>query len=241
MDSRDADLMIFTTKFSIAAIAAAILLSGLGSPLRAADMASTLARMDKAALGFTGLSADLQSVSHTFIIKDTTEESGRMTLQRPKPRQMRMLVEFTKPEPRAVAFSGRKVQLYYPKMNTVQEYDLGAQAALIDQFLLLGFGTTSSDLRAGYDIKYGGENTAGGQLSDLLELTPKSAEARQHVARISLWISQANGQPSQIQVFMPSKDYRLITYTRVALNPSLGKDAASLKLPKGVKRETPQK
>lgn len=232
--------MISTTKFSIAAaLAAAILLPG--STVRAGDLASTMAGVDKAALGFAGLTADIKSVSYTFIIKDTTEESGRMTLQRPKPRQMRMLVEFTSPAPRAVAFAGRKVQMYYPKMNTVQEYDLGRQAALIDQFLLLGFGSTSSELRAGYDIQYGGESMAGGQMCDRLELTPKSSEARTHVSRISLWISQANGQPAQLQVFMPSKDYRLITYTRVALNPSLGKDAASLKLPKGVKRETPQK
>lgn len=231
--------MIFRTKFLFAAIAAALFMPV--TPLRAGDLDSTLARMDKAALGFTGLTADIKSVSHTFIIKDTTEETGRMTLQRPKPRQMQMLVEFTTPAPRAVAFAGRKVQMYYPKMNTVQEYDLGKQAALIDQFLLLGFGSTSTDLRANYDIKYGGESAAGGQSCDRLELTPKSAEARQHVSRISLWVSQANGQPAQLQVFMPSKDYRLITYTRVALNPSLGKGAASLKLPKGVKRETPQK
>lgn len=219
----------------------ALILLGSLHQLPAGDLASTLARMDKAAAGFAGLTADIKSVSHTFIIKDTTEESGRMTLQRPKPRDTRMLVEFTKPEPRALSFAGRKVQIYYPKINTVQEYDLGKQSSLIDQFLLLGFGTTSSELRASYDIKYLGEGEAGGQMSDRLELTPKAAEARSHVNRIVLWLSQANGQPAQIQVFQPSKDYRLITYTRVALNPSLGKDAASLKLPKGVKRETPQK
>lgn len=234
--------MIFRTHFRIPALLpGALILIGAVNQLPAGDLASTLARMDKAAVGFSGLTADIKSVSHTFIIKDTTEEAGRMTLQRPKPRDTRMLVEFTRPEPRALSFAGRKVQIFYPKINTVQEYDLGKQSSLIDQFLLLGFGSTSSELRAGYDIKYAGEGEAGGQMSDRLELTPKSAEARAHVNRIVLWISQSNGQPAQIQVFQPSKDYRLITYTRVALNPSLGKDAASLKLPKGVKRETPQK
>ena len=242
MVSRDGKPMILTNHVRLAALLpGAVILLGALNPLTAGDLASTLARMDKAAAGFAGLTADIKSVSHTFIIKDTTEESGRMTLQRPKPRDTRMLVEFSKPEPRALSFAGRKVQIFYPKINTVQEYDLGKQSSLIDQFLLLGFGSTSSELRAGYDIKYLGESEAGGQMADRLELTPKSADARAHVNRIVLWLSQANGQPAQIQVFQPSKDYRLITYTRVALNPSLGKDAASLKLPKGVKRETPQK
>ncbi len=234
--------MIRMTYFRFAAaLTGALFLFGASSPAEAGDLASALARMDRAAVGFTGMTADIKSVSHTFIIKDTTEESGRMTLVRPKPKDMRMLVEFTTPAPRAVAFAGRKVQIFYPKINTVQEYDMGKQSSLIDQFLLLGFGTTSSELRAGYDIKYAGEGTAGGQACARLELTPKSAEARNHVARIALSLSQATGQPAQLQVFQPSKDYRLITYTNVALNPSLGKDAASLKLPKGVKRETPQK
>ncbi len=234
--------MICMTNFRLAAALAGTLLPfGAIVPIEAGDLATALARMDRAAVGFTGMTADIKSVSHTFIIKDTTEETGRMTLVRPRPKDMRMLVEFTAPSPRAVAFAGRKVQIHYPKINTVQEYDLGKQSSLIDQFLLLGFGTTSSDLRAGYDIKYLGEGEAGGQTCDRLELTPKSAEARNHVVRIALSLSRATGQPAQLQVFQPSKDYRLITYTRVALNPSLGKDAASLKLPKGVKRETPQK
>ena len=34
-------------------------------------------------------------------------------------------------------------QIYYPKSNTVEEYDLGKERAMIDQFLLLGFGSSS--------------------------------------------------------------------------------------------------
>jgi len=217
-----------------------VVLAACGS-VAAGDLDSTLARIDKAAQGFRGLTASIKNVSHTFIIKDTTEETGTMTLYRAKAKDTRMLVEFIAPAPRAVAFGGRKVQVYYPKINTVQEYDLGKQASLIDQFLLLGFGTTSSELKNSYEIKYLGPGEAAGQTCGRLELVPKSAEARNHVSRIELWVADDTGLPAQLQVFQPSRDYRLITYTKVKVNPTLTDDSVKLKLPKGVKKETPQR
>ena len=56
-----------------------------------------------------------------------------------------MLIDFTKPNPRTVAFRGRKAEIYYPKLKSVQEYDLGKRSDLLDQFLLVGFGTTGKE------------------------------------------------------------------------------------------------
>ena len=43
-------------------------------------------------------------------------------LKRARARDMRMLIDFTEPDPKTVAFQGRKVEIYYPKIETVQEY-----------------------------------------------------------------------------------------------------------------------
>jgi len=207
----------------------------------ATPLDDTLARLDKAAIGFRGLTANIRKVSYTAIIKESTEESGKMTLFRPKPKDLRMLVEFDKPEVRAVAFQNRKIQIYYPKLMTVQEYDLGKQASLVDQFLLLGFGTSSKDLQQNYDIKHTGEEVLPGGKADRLELVPKSEEARKSVRRIEIWISQADGVTVQQKVYQPSRDYVLISYADTKLNPAMTEDSVKLKLPKGVKKETPQK
>ena len=36
----------------------------------------------------------------------------------------------------------------YPKLKTVQEIDLGKRTDLIDQFLLVGFGTSGQELQS---------------------------------------------------------------------------------------------
>ena len=220
---------------------ATLILSGSTLPLPAQNLQAALGRMDKAAQGFRGITAKMKQVSHTAIINDTATESGTITLYRPKPKDLRMLVQITEPEARGVAYASRKVQIFYPKINTVQEYDLGKQASLIDQFLLLGFGTPGSELLKSYDVNYGASETLNGVKTDRIELTPKSQEALKHVRRIEIWVSESSGQPVQQKIYQPSRDYRLITYTDLKVNPPLGDDSVKLKLPKGVKKETPQK
>lgn len=217
-------------------LAAAILLPAISAPLDDA-----LARMDRAAAGFRGLTAGIRLVSYTALVKETSEESGQITIFRPKPRDMRMLVEVAKPSPRAVAYQNRKVQMYYPKLEVVREYDLGKQSSLVDQYLLLGFGTASSELKKSYGIKLSGEETLNGVKCDRLELTPLSGEASKHVRLFEIWVSQQDGIVVQQKVHQPSRDYMLFSYSDMKVNPALTENSVRLKLPKGVKKETPQK
>jgi outer membrane lipoprotein-sorting protein len=213
----------------------------IGLPLAAGNLESVLARMDQAAPSFRGMTAGLRKVAFTAVVNDTNEEFGTIALLRPKPKDLRMLVQFTKPDARSVAFAGRKLQIFYPKINTVQEYDLGKQASLVDQFLLLGFGTTGSDLKLGYSIQFLGEETLNSQKTFHLELTPKSSDVLKHVRKIEIWIADSNAQPLQQKVWQNSRDYTLINYSDVKLLPGLKDDAVQLKLPAGVKKEYPQK
>lgn len=207
----------------------------------AAPLDDALARLDKAAAGFRGMTAQIRKISYTALVKETSEESGRIVLYRPKPKDLRMLVEFDQPSPRAVAFQGNKIQLYYPKLMTVQEYDLGKQGGLVDQFLLLGFGTPVRDLRRAYSIRHVGEEKLNGVAADRLELTPLSQEAAHHVKNVEIWVSQSDGMVIQQKVNQPSRDYVLVAYSSIQVNPALTPAQVRLNLPKGVKKETPQR
>lgn len=207
----------------------------------ASPLEEALARLDRAAAGFRGLKAQIRKVSFTALVRETSEESGRITLYRPRPKDLRMLVEFEQPSPRAVAFANNRIQIYYPKLMTVQEYDLGRQGALVDQFLLLGFGTPVRDLRRAYSIRHLGQEPVNGAPADHLELTPLSEEARQHVRSIEIWVSQSDGTVLQQKVNQPSRDYVLVTYSSIQINPALTPADVRLNLPKGVKKETPQR
>jgi len=213
----------------------------LAARAEAAPLKEVLARMDATAAAFKGMTAKIRRVSHTAVINEDNIDSGAVTLRRAKPKEVQMLVELTEPEVKSLAFQGRKLEIYFPKILTVQEYDLGKSRALVEQFLLLGFGSTGKELAANYTITSLGEETVGGCKAHRLELIPKSAEALQHLKKVELWIAADGGYPSQQKFFLAGGDYTLVTYTDVKLNPPLSDGALRLKLPKGVKREQIQK
>ncbi|HYO82136.1 MAG TPA: hypothetical protein VES20_12095, partial [Bryobacteraceae bacterium] len=86
-----------------------------------------------------------------------------------------------------------------------------------------------------------GEETVAGQKTHKLELTPQTANIKDKLRRVDLWISDESAYPVQQRFLQPSGDYYLVTYSGVKVNPALTEEALRLKLPKGVKREYPQK
>jgi outer membrane lipoprotein-sorting protein len=202
---------------------------------------SVLANMDKSAAGFRSMSANIERVSHTAVINENTVDKGTMLLKRSKPREMRMLIDLKEPDPKTVALSGKKLEVYYPKMNTVQEYDLGKHRAMLDQFFLIGFGTSGKELAASYNMKLLGFDTVAGQRAARLELIPKSKDVLQHLRRLELWVAEATGYPIQQKFFLPANDHMLVTYSSMRVNPDVSDSAMRLKLPGGVKREYPQR
>jgi outer membrane lipoprotein-sorting protein len=203
-------------------------------------LAAVLARIDRASTGFKSFTADIRRLTHTDVINDDTIDSGSMKLKRNKARDMRMLIDLTQPDPKAVSVQGKKAEIYYPRMQTVQEYDLGKYRDWLDQFYLVGFGTTSNELQESYHIRVLGADSKAGQKVTGLELIPKSKDILQHLRKFELWISDTNGLPVE-QKYYPPGQYIVVTYSNVTINPDLPDSALKLQLPKGVKREFPQK
>jgi outer membrane lipoprotein-sorting protein len=206
---------------------------------RAEAVEQTLARMDKSAEGFKSLMATVRQVSHVNVINEDTVSLGTTSLKRSK-RDVRVLVHFTAPDDKSVAVSGTKVEMYLPKLQTVQEYNLGSRNT-VEKYLALGFGASGSDLKSDYDIKALGDEIVGGAKAARLELTPKDKQVRQQFPIIELWISETKGYPVQEKFHQSGGDYMLITYSDIVINPSLPDSAFKLNLPKGVKRVFPQK
>jgi outer membrane lipoprotein-sorting protein len=205
----------------------------------AASLSETLARMDKATAKFTSLSADMRKVSHTGVIDADTEDVGTVRMKRPKPHDIRMLLDINPPDPKQVFIDGKKVQIFFPNSLTVQEYDMSKYKSLLDQFLLLGFGSKSKELENDYVISLGGSEVIGAEKTTRLQLIPKSKEMLVHLKRVDLWLSDETGMPVQQKFFLPGNDYHVANYTNVKINPSL--PDLKLDLPKGVKKEYPQK
>jgi outer membrane lipoprotein-sorting protein len=202
-----------------------------------------LSRMDQAAASFQSMSAKVKYVTHTAVLNDDSEEAGTVLMKKIRPGLMQGLTEFTMPDRRTVSIEQRKIQVYYPKIKTVQVFDLGKHGEQLDQFLMIGFGTSGTELAHDYAIKVIGPDTALGQKMTKIELIPKSGEAREYVQKVELWIPERPNPPYPLQekIYEKSGDYRLVIYSDMKINQPLSADALKLKLPSGVKTEYPQK
>jgi len=202
------------------------------------ELNAVLARMDAAAHGFSGVSAQMTSVAHTAVLNDDTTESGSFRMQR-KGKEVRALVDFTtEKDKRILFFADKAVQIYYPNLQLVQVYDLGAQAKVLDQYILLGFGTPAKELEAGYTIQVGATDTVDGKNATRLELEPKDAATRERLVKAELWIPEDSGLPVQQKFYQKNGNFTLVKYSGLQLSQSSDKPL-KLTVPEGTKTEHP--
>jgi len=83
--------------------------------------------------------------------------------------------------------------------------------------------------------------TLDGKATTRIELIPRTASMREHLKRVEMWIPLTDGNPIQQKFYQPSGDYFLSAYTEVKINPAVRDSELGLNLPKGTKREFPQK
>lgn len=215
-----------------------------GAPPADDPLSAVLARMDQTAAKFKGLKADMKKVTHTDVIDVDDTAVGTIMVKRGiRSRDLQALIDIKQPEPQKVLVVGTKAQFYLLKNpNEVQEYDLTRKfRGMFDQFLLLGFGSNSSDLRDAYTVRLGQpeSETIGSEKTTKIELTPKSKEMLTSLKKCELWISDSKGIAVQQKLYTGGKDYILATYTNMLVNPSL--PDLKLDLPRGVKTTRPLK
>lgn len=205
-------------------------------------LAELLARMDRAANEFKAMKAQVTYVTHTEVIDENTTETATVVMKKVHPGEVEGRVDFTTPDVKTVTFAKRRVEVYYPKIKTLQIYDLDKHGEQVDKFIMIGFGTSGTELANDYAMKLLNTESLNGQPTTRVQLIPKSNDARQYVSTLELWIPEmGDPYPVRERISQPSGDYRLVTYSDLKVNPKLPADALQLKLPDGVKTEYPGK
>jgi outer membrane lipoprotein-sorting protein len=198
---------------------------------------SVLGMMDKSARDFHTLTADIEHIKYTDVVKDTSSETGKLFVRRDE----KMRIEFMKPDRRTILRNGDSLFVFTPKINRVEEYDLGKNRDMVDQYVLLGFGTKSENVRKSYLVTILGETDLDHHKTVMLELTPKSDQVRKQIARIQMWIDEASWLPVQQKFFESgSQDYLIFHYTNMMKNLKIGDSEFKQDWPKGVSRTKPR-
>ena len=195
-----------------------------------------LTMMDRSAEDFRSLTAGLDHVKYTAVVKDTSTESGEIYVRK----DSKLRIDFISPDPRTIIRNGDNLYIYTPKINRVEEYNIGKNRALADQYLALGFGTRAESLKKSYTVSLAGEEELDGHKMELVELVPRSDELRKQITKIVMWVDEASWLPVQ-QKFLEagSGDYFLSRYKNVMKNLKIGDGKFKPDWPKGTKIEKP--
>ncbi len=193
-----------------------------------------LSRMEETAKRLKTVSANLEYTKVTVLVNDRATEYGQLYFHKSKTPEI--LLNFEKPEPKVILFKRNKGEIYLPKSNQIQEYDLSRHSELVQQFLLLGFGTETGELKKSYHVKFLSEETLDGDTTAVLELVPLSESIAGQLTKVQLWISEESWLPVQQKFFEPSGDYLLTRYSAVKVNRRLPPSTFQIPGAEGAKR-----
>jgi outer membrane lipoprotein-sorting protein len=203
-------------------------------PTPRAGLEEVLARMDESGKKLRTFSADLAYTKVTVLVDDRSTETGQIFFRKGSSPLIRIQIE--KPESKTILVRGNRAELFYPRINQIQEYDLDDHGGLIQQFFLLGFGTDTSELRKAYTLKFVGEETLDGVATNVLELVPKKETVARQLEKVRLWVSADSWLPVQQKFFQPGGDYMVARYTTVKVNRQLPGSTFQLRDTKDAKR-----
>jgi outer membrane lipoprotein-sorting protein len=195
-----------------------------------------LTQLDSEAGSFKGLSADVERTKVTVVVDDKSTDTGTIVVRGDK-----MLLQMKPPDARTVLKTGDSLFVYTPGLKRVEEYNLGKNRDLVDQFMLLGFGTKGSQLRESYHVSLAGEPALADKKTVELELIPKSQGVRNQFSKIQIWFDPATWLPAQQQFYETgSGDYSIVHYSNIVKNPQIPDSEFKPHWPKGTEKVKPQ-
>lgn len=199
------------------------------------DLAEIVSRMSEAGKHLRTLSANLEYTKVTVLVNDKSVESGQLFLHESKSREV--LIKIDKPDPKVILFKKSRVEIYIPKINQIQEFDLEQHAELMEGFFtLLGFGKHEEELRKEYKLRFVKEEDLEGDTTAVLELTPRETSTAAHIEKVMLWVSEESWLPVQQMISEPGGDYLIARYTRVKVNREIPASTFGISTGRGTKR-----
>jgi outer membrane lipoprotein-sorting protein len=189
------------------------------------------AKMDDVAKNFKSTESNIERTHVTVLVNDKDIVSGKFYYTR-KGKEPRLKMDLTKPAPQILLVDKGKVRLYNPNLKQVQEGSFGSNSSTAEQFMALGFGQSSQDLKKNYDVAQGGDETLDGKKMTVLNLKPKGSGMG--LQTIKMWMDQQRWIAVQIQATEKGGDYGIYKFTNIKMNGSIPDSVFELKLPKDV-------
>ena len=195
-----------------------------------------LRQLDAQDKTFHSLSADVERTKVTVVVNDRSTETGSILVRGDK-----MLLQMKPPDARTILRTGDTLSVYTPGLKRVEEYNLGKNRALVDEFMLLGFGTGGKQLQESYQVSLAGEPIIDNKKTVELELIPKSQGVKNQFSKIQICFDPSTWLAVQQQFYETgSGDYSIVRYSNIVKNPRIQDSQFKPHWPKGTEKIKPQ-
>ena len=192
-----------------------------------------LSVLDKFSQTFQSAKATIRSIVHNQGIPDDDIQTGTFLVKR-EGKKTQIRIDFADPNAYSVFFNENSADIYHPKLNEMDEYDLRAYKDTATKLSLLGFGMKGSEIAANYDIQKFTHDTVNGQAATHMDLIPKSPDVLKQIKSIEVWISDSTLCPVRQIFHMRDGGSRTAEFSAMEVNPKL--PGNTFDLPKGAKR-----
>jgi outer membrane lipoprotein-sorting protein len=187
----------------------------------AQDLQTVLAKLDKTAQTFRTAQATFTWTTFNSVVNDVAaKQTGTIYFER-SGNETKMKADLNPPDAQQVIFTGGKIEIYKQTLGTVDVYPAGAHREEFETFLVLGFGSSGTDMQKSFEVKYDGQEKIGGVDTEKLELTPKAENIRNHFPQIFLWIDSERGVSVRQKLMEANGDYRLAEYSNIQLGQKI--------------------
>jgi len=188
----------------------------LASSVRAETADDVLKRWDVAAKDFHAFSADLKQTEVMKIIKKTDHLTAVVRLKRTDKGAFG-IVKYTDQNPHTYHFLGDTVEEFKPGANQKNIYDAKKFSSLMQEVLMLGFGTSGKEVRKTYVVTDGGTAMIGSKRTTRIELVPREKAFKERFEKFEIWVPEGENNPVQVKATQASGDYAIYEYSNVQL------------------------
>jgi outer membrane lipoprotein-sorting protein len=193
----------------------ALLITGLfatvlhAEPLSQDEITDLVKRLETVYQNRTSLQANFKEERHMAILKEPVVNQGKIWFTPPD----KIRREITGNSPSTTVIDGKKMTIYYPKLQTAEQYDLVKRPIIRQSLEALTAGLNFQRVSDYYSIEGSKEGN-----TYTVTLTPKTASIRRLVKQLTLTM-QTDLTPQKVDYQSPRGERVLIDYSDVKRDP----------------------
>jgi outer membrane lipoprotein-sorting protein len=218
----------------IAALAAFLFAAPFLGQAQDANLQKVYTQMDASAAKFQDVQADISVDNFTAVVQDHQMQKGSTAFRRAGSSiEMAMTLDKSQPGERDILYRNGELDYYQPGAKQETIFSAGANKSEYDSLLATGFGATSKDLNAGWQVTYQGMDAFDGVQCARLDLVPRLANIRNNISKLTIWVDLARDISLKQVMMQPDGDSRTVTYSNIRYNAHLPGSLFSLRVASG--------